>query len=146
MDAQANPYRILGQSELVRTVRATGTEVVLDPERCYERNIMGYYTTVVNAKGDYLVDEMGLCVENHAGNYKELGNTLRHEAVHVAQECNNGPILSVQDLLPHASQRTTNALRSYSADHYHVELEAWTMAERASNEQISELLVAACSN
>ena len=146
MDALANPYRVLGQASLVSTIRQTGTEVLMDPQRCYTHGIMGYYSTMRDARGEYLIDEMGLCVENHKGDYKELGNTLRHEAVHVAQECNGGPMLSVQELMPYASRRTLSALEAYPAEHYHVELEAWTMAEMASNDDIEELLIAACSN
>ena len=144
-DALANPYRLLNDSELVATIRATGTTVKVDAPDCYKRPVLGYYRTVRDSRGNYIVDEMTICVTNHGMDYQELGDTLRHEAVHVAQECHGGPILSVSTLLEYASPETLRMVRQYPSDVQHVELEAWTLAAQSTNDQISEFVKVACS-
>ena len=42
--------------------------------------------------GNITRDELGLCVAAHKGDLAELSNTLRHEAMHVAQACHCGSI------------------------------------------------------
>ena len=141
-------YALLDKSPLLDTIQDTGTEVWYNPEDCKESaGLMGFYTTTVNVRtGEYLEDKMGICVENHKGDITELGNTVRHESVHVAQECHGGPLQQPYKYMPIVSNRTLAELQHYPAEHYAVEIEAFTLAELLTNDQVRELVIAACSN
>jgi hypothetical protein len=77
----ANPaYKALNRSPLSQMVERTGTRIVYDTQLCQDRGMLGYYRPST--------DVMGICVSNHDGDWKELGDTLRHESIHVAQACN----------------------------------------------------------
>jgi hypothetical protein len=141
-------YALLDNSPLLNTVQNTGTSVWYNPEDCKESaGLMGFYETVRNLRtGVYSVDRMGICVENHRGNVTELGNTVRHESVHVAQECHGGPFQQPYKYMPVVSNKTLAELQHYPAEHYAVEIEAFTLAELLTNDQVRKLVIAACSN
>jgi len=68
------------ESQLVlNAVRATGHNVLLNQGPCQEKDgLMGFATM-----NGFLV----ICAENHKGDMDELADTIRHEALHLAQFC-----------------------------------------------------------
>ena len=142
----ANPYRLVSSSDLAQVIESTGTSIVYDPVRCQTNKILGYYTLEWNRQGDVIKDEMGLCVNNHRGDISELGDTLRHEGMHVAQACNNGDALLPWDKLMQWSTPSINRIVSqYPAEHHHVELEAFVAAHHLSNAEVARIIKSECS-
>ena len=131
---QANEvYRLLDAQKLTQTVRATGTTVLYDQPRCYEKNTYGYY----HPASDTLV----ICVENHDGDFKELGDTLRHESIHVAQACNgHKPILDWATISKYSTTRILSIVQRYPISHQHIEYEAFTAAYAMSNTQVAKVV------
>ena len=106
---------------------------------CYEQGMLGYYRPST--------DVMGICVSNHKGDYKELGDTLRHESIHVAQACNNGkPILRWNQIAKYSNNRILSIVQRYPAEHQHIEYEAFTAAYVMSNNQIADIVKQQCSH
>ncbi len=136
--AQANElYRLLNAQPLVHTVRATGTTVLYDQPRCYEKNTYGYYHPAS--------DTMVLCVANHDGDIAELGDTLRHESMHIAQACNGGEaILSWNQIAKYSNNRILSIVQRYPVEHQHIEYEAFTAAAVMSNSQINKIVKDFC--
>ena len=141
---QANMYRMVSTSDLARAVEATGTRIVYDTEKC-DDFIYGYYKLEHDNKGNIFTDELGICVQNHGDNYQELGDTLRHEAMHVAQACHGGAILPVKDLLPYVDSRISRLLSTYSKEDYHVELEAFVSAKMLGNSDVVSIVNRMCT-
>jgi hypothetical protein len=140
--AQANEaYRMLNSQALTRTVRATGTTVLYDQPRCYEYSTYGYYHPAS--------DTMVLCVNNHYENgeldYRELGDTLRHESMHIAQACNGGnAILPWNTIAKYSNNRILSIVQSYPAEDQHIEYEAFTAATTMNNTQITKIVKDFC--
>ena len=83
-------------------------------------------------------DIMVLCVKNHGTDYAELGDTLRHESIHVAQACNGGPILTWNQIAKYSNNRILSIVQRYPADHQHYEYEAFTAAALMNNQQVAK--------
>jgi hypothetical protein len=137
----ANPtaYQALNRSPLTQMVERTGTRIVYDTPLCYERGMLGYYRPST--------DVMGICVENHKGDWQELGDTLRHESIHVAQACNGGkPILQWNQIAKYSNNRILSIVQHYPAEHQHIEYEAFTAAYVMNNNQIAKIVAQQCSH
>ena len=134
---QANElYSLLNAQPLTRAVRATGTRVYYDTRRCDE-GMLGYY----KPKSKLMV----LCVANHKGDIAELGDTLRHESMHVAQFCNGGkPILDWNTISKYSTNRILSIVQRYPVEHQHHEYEAFTAAYAMSNDQITKVVKDFC--
>lgn len=134
---QANElYSLLNSQPLTRAVRATGTRVYYDTARC-DKGMLGYY----HPKSKVMV----LCVANHKGDIAELGDTLRHEAMHVAQFCNGGnPILDWTTISKYSTNRILSIVQRYPIKHQHHEYEAFTAAYAMSNQQITKVVKDFC--
>ena len=82
--AIASPSGMLRDNHLTRVVEATGVTFKTWHPYCDEDSSYGFYQPSKRL--------MVVCVSNHYVNgkmdYYELGDTLRHEAIHVAQVCN----------------------------------------------------------
>ena len=134
----------MDQSRLLDSVQDSGTRVIYNPSDCKDRpGLHGYYATTRNAQGEYLRDEMGLCLGNHQ-TLSQLNNTVRHEAIHVAQECNQGPLLPMEYWLPKLSEQTKHYLQGYDIQDLPYEVEAWHSAEVLTNEQVNVILREYC--
>lgn len=73
------PYVESESISVIRAVQQVGGLVGHDAGLCLEEsNIMGY------ASPDGI---MVICIDNHDGDQDELADTIRHEAVHIAQFC-----------------------------------------------------------
>ena len=129
---------------LLDIVQETGTTVIYNPEMCNEsKGLMGYYSIITNAKGHYLKDEMGLCLKN-VTSLSDLYNTVRHEAIHVAQECNGGPFFPIQNYRGQLSENTIKNVSAYDKEHWGHEVEAWHGAETLTDAQVAKILIQAC--
>jgi len=135
---QANDmYSLLDSQPLVQTVRATGTAVLYDTARCDTHNVYGYYRPST--------DVMVICVKTHGSDFKELGDTLRHESMHVAQACNGGnAILDWATISKYSTNRILSIVQRYPAAHQHVEYEAFTAAYVMSNTQVTKIVKDYC--
>jgi hypothetical protein len=146
MPAMANPYRMISTDSLARAIEDTGTSIVYDSDIFYEdTHIHGYY--LLEYDGDTIIkDELGMCVENHkVGDYRELGDTLRHEAIHVAQACNDHEaILPWNQLANYATRQQLSIVQRYPAEDQHRELEATVGARRLTNDQVATVLKRIC--
>jgi hypothetical protein len=140
MPAQANIYSLVSNNRLTRTVEASGVRVVYDTEYCFERGSYGYYMPKSKV--------LGLCVLNHDGDIAELGDTLRHEAIHVAQTCyGNGkarPILSWTQISKYSNNRILSIVQRYRPEHQHIEYEAFTAAATMTNNQVADIVTKFC--
>ena len=129
-------YTLLNSQPLTRTVRATGTTVLYDTTRC-DKGMLGYYHP--------MSDTMVLCVANHKGDIAELGDTLRHESIHVAQFCNGGePILDWNTISKYSNNRILSIVQRYPVDQQHHEYEAFTGAYVMSNNQVTKIVKDFC--
>jgi hypothetical protein len=135
--AQANDlYRLLDSQPLTQMVRSTGTTVLYDTARC-DKGMLGYYRLDV--------DVMVLCVANHKGDIAELGDTLRHESIHIAQACNGGKaILPWNTIAKYSNNRILSIVQRYPIEHQHVEYEAFTAAYVMNNNQIKDIVEDFC--
>lgn len=130
---------LLQLSQVLATVELTGTEVRYHHEDCNEGKYSGWYTFNKSANVDRLV----ICADNQL-NHSDLFDTVRHEAVHVAQACNGGPLLPLQYYKDRASERVHREVAEYPADVQHREYEAWVIAELASEEEVIGILKKFC--
>ena len=129
-------YNYLSHSSLVSAVQSTGTIVTYNSIEC-NRNILGFYTLRSDGRGNITRDELGLCIENHKGDLENLSDTLRHEAIHVAQACKGGPITDdIEEVKAIATPAIHQILTQYSEAHQHVEYEAFVGAHYLSDAEV----------
>ena len=129
-------YELLALSEVLKAVQSTGTEVRYYDESCKEG-----YAGVYKLRSDTLI----VCPTNQR-NHSDLFDTIRHEAIHVAQACNGGPILSYDYYLKNAPDTVKDAVSSYPQDRLtqHLELEAFMGAEQLNEGQVVNLINKFC--
>ena len=141
-----NPYAAIEDSELAAVIRETGTTIQFDAKDCNTQGLLGYYQLTIDSDGEIDRDVMTLCVKQHGSNYAELEDTFRHEAVHVAQACNGmNAINRWQDLSELISESDYRLIvRNYDRGDYHLEMEAYVLAERMSNDQVAEFVSDNC--
>ena len=141
--ANASVYTVLRNNSLTRDLESVGTKVSFSGKHCDEP-IYGYYKPATN----HLV----VCVANHVENgemdYSELGDTLRHEAMHVAQTCNGKgtavPILSWTTISKYSNNRILSIVQRYAPEDQHIEYEAFTAAAVMSNQQVGKIVKDYC--
>lgn len=126
---------------LLMTIKHTGTVISVDhPTICKDKTLMGQYTYQPK-----VIDQMTICINNHKGDNAELLDTVRHEAVHIAQSCNNGPLHSLSSLTTGTTKEETTFLKQvYPAFQFHTELEARVIARDYNELQVANLLVEYC--
>ena len=138
--AIASPYDMLRSNHLTQVVEQSGVTVKLHDQRCSTDKAYGFYQPSMKL--------MVICVRNHYVNgkmdYQELGDTLRHESMHVAQVCNGKgkaePILSWNQIAKFSSKNILSIVQRYPTHMQHVEYEAFTAAATMTNTQISEIV------
>ena len=132
---------------LGQTIRSTGINFKINPRSCWEKDSMGYYWAYHN--------EMVICQENKRSVGVEVQwteedlDTLRHEAVHLVQDCMDGsrqgalgsvykdPINLAKGVLGDRGIRGVINAYSDSSNHIKVmELEAFSVA--AMNDPIDQ--------
>ena len=130
---------LLELSQVLKAVQTTGTEVRYHDERCITHKVAGFYTIGPN------VDRLVICPRNQR-NHSDLFDTVRHEAIHVVQACNQRrAVLPYDYYIKNASQRTKDfVFNNYPSEVHHLELEATHAAEVLNEEEVVELINKFC--
>ena len=129
---------LLQLSQVLDTVRQTGTEVRYHHEECATSKAAGWYRLSAN------VDRLVICPDNQL-NHSDLFDTVRHEAIHVAQACNAGPILPYDYYLKNAPQDIKKRVfDNYPKQHHHIELEAFMGARFLNEGEVINMLHKFC--
>lgn len=115
-------------------VHRSGTTISFKNPSC-NRGIFGSYT--------HKTDIMVLCLANHP-DFAELGDTIRHETVHIIQACNGGPVMSFETVAKYAQASDYKAMHNYGTHSHHHEIEANLAARTLSDEQIVNSFRNAC--
>ena len=90
-----------------------------------------------------------LCIANHKGNTTELGDTIRHEMLHMVQFCNkNRPLLPARsaEFIKTARQHLHWDVKHYDQSSWAKEAEARVMAYHLNERQIAALLTRFCKS
>ncbi len=127
-----------GQRMLWNTVEAQGTTI--DVGACEETDSYGWFNSRTN--------RIVICT-NVATEVAERWETLRHEAVHLAQRCVNPSMSSVVTsrkwLFNNGYQSDWDFIQdAYDQEDHMIELEAFTLM-RESNQTIATLVSKACN-
>ena len=132
-------YELLNMSQVLEAVKSTGTEVRYHHDRCQTHQVSGFYR--IGADVDMLV----ICPPNH-NNHSDILNTVRHEAIHVVQACNRGPILSYDYYLKNAPEDVKDSVSHYPQDEHtqHMELEAHMGAKYLSEQEVINMINKYC--
>ena len=111
--------------------------LMVNTQLCNE-GMMGYV--------DFPKKEFVLCVDNHQGDIDELYDTIRHEAVHVAQYCMDGLLAPdrKEEFLSHAQDIGFSPL-AYESKAWYIEGEAWVLADNLSGAQTQRIVDLACN-
>ena len=142
--ANASVYQTLRANSLTRIVESTGTRVMFDSQRCKDVPTYGYYSP----SKDLLVICVAAHVERGVMDWEELGDTLRHESMHVAQTCNGKgipvAILPWNTIAKYSNNRILSIVQSYAPEHQHTEYEAFTAAAVMTNQQVGKIVKDYC--
>ena len=131
---QANELKeYIYSNPVLAIVSDTGTTINFKGESC--KRAFGSFAPST--------DTMTICLKNH-DNYEVLGDTIRHEAIHVVQACNRGPVLSVMETMDYATEQDKAFVEDYPHAHQHAELEANIAARNLSDKQVTELVTKFC--
>ena len=127
---------LLNLSQVLEAVRSTGTEVRYHDEECKEG-----YAGMYKLRSDTLI----ICPNNQL-NHSDLFDTIRHEAIHIAQACNGKPILSYDYYLKNAPDHIKDAVSEYPQDRFtqHMELEAFMGAAYLNEGQVINMINKYC--
>ena len=140
--AIASPHSLLRSNHLTQVVERSGVTVLTDHSECEDS--YGFYSPKYKL--------MVICVDNHYVNgkmdYAELGDTLRHESIHVAQVCNGKgepvPILSWTTISKYSTNQILATVQRYKPEHQHLEYEAFTSAAVMTNTQVAKVVSDFC--
>lgn len=107
---------------------------------CQENKILGAY--------DRRHEYVEICVDTHVGyDSGEIYDTIRHEAVHVMQDCIGGTVYSEAQIREWAIKEDLEfVMDEYNHRDHGIELEAVVMARKYSDEQIAKMLYNFCIN
>jgi hypothetical protein len=128
-----NPHRLI-----VQAVKEAGYSAELNSPECSVK--ANYHGFVVPKKRRFV-----LCLEN-IPNGTAVFTTIRHEALHVAQDCHGGPLWpQYQDLNIARAQDEGWDILSYPTKQWAAEAEARVMANELDAQEVAEVVSEACS-
>lgn len=141
---QRQPFVESESAALLKVVQATGHRVFIDAGPCKEdKKLYGFATTK---------SALVICTEAHGDNKTELADTIRHEALHLAQFCkgrNHGATSAL--LAPKRIQENRELavelhmpISSYRPQARDSEAEVRAMAHVLEEEQVATLLIKHC--
>ena len=126
---------------LLDTVQEAGIRVYVDPARCDEKPIMGYYNGRI----------MGLCAKN-TPSVADYHDTIRHESIHLAQRCksitedHSAPLAVLSEAAARVGIRQFPGITQvYPTYQWGLEAEAWGGAYYMSAEQVDTVVRKYCS-
>jgi hypothetical protein len=133
--AQANELKdYIYSNPVLAVVHESGTKIKFKGGSC-DRHVFGSY--------NQQTDVMHICVGKHS-DYAELGDTIRHEAIHVIQACNRGPVLGLYETVSYAKEDDQSVIKEYPTAHQHRELEARIAARNLTDANVAELVRKYC--
>jgi hypothetical protein len=133
--AIANPLKDYIYSHPVLAVlHESGTKIKFKGGSC-DKDVYGSY--------HMKTDIMHICISKHE-DFEELGDTIRHEAIHVIQACNSGPVLGLYETVSYAKDEDQSVIEEYPTAHQHMELEARIAARNLSDANVTELIRKFC--
>jgi len=121
---------------VLEAVHNSGTTIKFTSDRCETGKIYGSYNSTT--------DTMVLCLKNHP-NLAELGDTIRHETIHIIQMCHGGPILGIKKLTEFAKPTDWSFIAQYPTSVHHIELEANIGARTLTDAQVVSNFMKACN-
>ena len=124
----------LYSNPVLAEVHRSGTTIVFKDPSC-EQGIYGSYTRST--------DTMVLCITNHP-DLAELGDTIRHETVHIIQMCNGGPVMSFESVAKYAQPHDYKVMHGYGTHSHHHEIEANIAARSMTDLQVVSSFKDAC--
>lgn len=136
--AKASGNLTPGETQLVKALSDAGVELYVQP--CEDDSIYGAYSSQYNAI---------LICNNVADSISQRWETLRHEAIHVAQRCVNPAMTNMVhsqayiEYYAHESDLEAIA-RNYDPEDWAIEAEAFTLMRR-SNQYVAEVVNKACN-
>ena len=132
-------HELLALSQVLNKVQQTGTEVRYHAPECRTDKVAGFYQLNTN------VDRLVICPSNQL-NHSDLFDTIRHEAVHVVQACKGSAIMPYDYWLENATDNAKESVSEYPKDRrtQHWELEAFSIAEVMSEDDVIQLLDTYC--
>lgn len=124
---------------ITRIIQDVGFTLDRDTKVCREERAYGYVESRPQRK-------FVICFNNHKpGDTAELYDTVRHEAIHVAQYCNGGMLLpQYRDRIIADAQDVGWAPLSYETKVWGIEAEAHLMAHHMTPVQIQQILRKYC--
>ena len=132
---QANELeKYIYSNPVLEEVHNSGTTIRFKDSSC-SKSILGSY----NHKTDVMV----LCLANHQS-IPQLGDTIRHETVHIMQGCLGRPIMSFQQVANVAQPTDYQFMKGYGNRSHHHELEANIAARELTDLQIVKFFKQAC--
>ena len=144
-DFPHQPFNPDGVDFLLRTVEATGHKIYNGGGPCENPR---YYGAASGQKKALVI-----CEANHKGNVVELGDTIRHEAFHLAQYCKAKKVGATNALLfPDASVGFIKLavglgmpVGEYTVTDLPYEAEARAVAHLFDEYQVAQMLAEQCS-
>jgi hypothetical protein len=132
--AQANKLKdYIYSNPVLAVLHDSGTTIKFEGDLCKDR--FGSYNMSTNI--------MHICLKKH-DDYAELGDTIRHEAIHRIQNCNHGPVLGLYETVSYAKPTDKTVIEQYPTAHQHMELEARIAARELSDDNVTELVRKFC--
>lgn len=128
--------------DLLQAIRSTGTTIATnDPRFCKDPAVLGYYRYQQG-----VIDQLTLCVVNHDGDTAELHDTLLHEAIHVAQSCNGGPLFTTHTIKAASTEAEQKLVaKTYAGAQFDNELEARVVARDWDEVYVTNLIKEYCN-
>ena len=119
---------VFTELDLLNHIEDIGGRVYIDSQYCQDNSVYGMQVGA----------QIHICAQAHGTDTDELRDTIRHEAWHLVQMCNEGP------LVPGPVRAIAEAYKrgwtgeGYAPDDYHMEAEAHNAAAIFSAEDIKE--------
>ena len=134
---EQQPFVETESTLLLDAVRRTGHQVYGKADIC-EEGLLGVATSD---------KRLLICVDNHKGDMDEMADTIRHEALHLVQYCNNGATLMPEEndqFIDYAQEYLHWDILGYDPSAWSIEAEARVMAHFLDEHQVAQLLVKYC--
>jgi len=144
-EVKHQPMNVEGTDRILKTVQAVGYNVFSGGGPCDTAPAYGVVAPDMKA---FLI-----CVDNHGNRTDLLADTVRHEAVHVAQYCKAKRVGATNALLMPEQNDTFTALalhdlnapfHMYPPSHRPFEAEAFAVAHVADDDMIVKILKEEC--
>lgn len=129
----------LVNSPVLDAVKSTGALVLIDSAACRKDGLYGLYEV-----GTEYGNLLHVCLTRHKNDLGELEDTVKHEAIHVAQFCRNSVLLNPAVVSKEVTSYDLSAVSTYAPTQRDIELEARVLARKLSEEQVAAVVTRHC--